>query len=101
LGIYNFIRAQTRPYPGAFTDLNGERLTIWGSRILDRPPRKGSPGEILTIVNAGPVKGVAVATADSDSALLLTEMQIGGDPVTLDRFTVQQKEIIGRKLGNG
>lgn len=27
--IDRFIRAQTRPYPGAFTTLNGERLIIW------------------------------------------------------------------------
>lgn len=27
--IERFVRAQTRPYPGAFTFLNGERLSIW------------------------------------------------------------------------
>jgi len=27
--IYDFVRAQTRPYPGAFTQFRGERLTLW------------------------------------------------------------------------
>ncbi len=27
--IYDFVRAQTRPYPGAFTRFRGERLTLW------------------------------------------------------------------------
>ena len=27
--IYNFIRAQTNPYPGAFTFLNGHKLIVW------------------------------------------------------------------------
>ncbi|MBI9087692.1 MAG: methionyl-tRNA formyltransferase [Desulfobacterium sp.] len=27
--LHNFIRAQTRPYPGAFTTWKGKRLTIW------------------------------------------------------------------------
>lgn len=27
--IRNFVRAQTRPYPGAFVEIDGERLTIW------------------------------------------------------------------------
>lgn len=27
--IYNFVRAQTKPYPGAFTELNGEKVHIW------------------------------------------------------------------------
>jgi methionyl-tRNA formyltransferase len=31
--IDRFIRAQTRPYPGAFTTLDEERLTIWRGKI--------------------------------------------------------------------
>ena len=33
--IYNFVRALTRPYPGAFTFLNGQRLNIWKSQPFD------------------------------------------------------------------
>lgn len=46
--IYNFIRAQTKPYPGAFTFWKGEKLTIWESRIIiDHPENSDVPGKIL------------------------------------------------------
>lgn len=31
--IRNFIRAQTRPYPGAFTVIDGKRVTIWDASV--------------------------------------------------------------------
>ena len=31
--IKNFIKAQTRPYPGAFTDVGGKRLRIWNADV--------------------------------------------------------------------
>ena len=33
--IYNFIRALTRPYPGAFTYVKAQRLNIWESQPFD------------------------------------------------------------------
>lgn len=35
--IQNFIRAQTRPYPGAWTIINDKKVTIWDASIEDRP----------------------------------------------------------------
>lgn len=34
--IHNFIRAQTRPYPGAFTYIEGKKVTIWDADILEK-----------------------------------------------------------------
>jgi methionyl-tRNA formyltransferase len=31
--IDRFIRAQTKPYPGAFTDIGGKRVRIWAADI--------------------------------------------------------------------
>lgn len=31
--IHNFIRAQTKPYPGAFSIMNGKKVSIWSSTI--------------------------------------------------------------------
>lgn len=46
--IYNFIRAQTKPYPGAFTFWKGEKLTIWESRIInDHAENESAPGEVI------------------------------------------------------
>jgi len=33
--IKNFIRAQTKPYPGAFTYINGKKVVIWDADITD------------------------------------------------------------------
>jgi len=33
--VLDFIRAQTRPYPGAFTDMFGGKTTIWKARLSD------------------------------------------------------------------
>ncbi|OGR84363.1 MAG: hypothetical protein A2901_02570 [Elusimicrobia bacterium RIFCSPLOWO2_01_FULL_54_10] len=43
--IYNLVRAVTRPYPGAFADMDGRKLTIWKA---DTTAGVGKPGEILS-----------------------------------------------------
>jgi methionyl-tRNA formyltransferase len=44
--VDRFIRAQTRPYPGAFTTLHGEHLTIWAaSTSADSEVR--DPGRVI------------------------------------------------------
>ena len=45
--IYNLIRAVTHPYPGAFTEVNGQRLFIWQAKPLGRG--EGRPGTVLSI----------------------------------------------------
>lgn len=44
--IHNFIRAQSRPYPGAFTILNGQKIIIHGSQVF---PNKYFcvPGQVI------------------------------------------------------
>jgi len=56
--IYNLVRAVTRPYPGAFTELAGEKLTVWWAIPL--PAQAGSvpsPGTIR--VSGGPSYAMA------------------------------------------
>ena len=38
--INNFIRAQTKPYPGAFTKINGKKIIIWDANIEDADDKK-------------------------------------------------------------
>src|ERR1051326_6535567 len=61
--LYDWVRAQTRPYPGAFTFLGHERLVVWRARPVawDGEARAG------TIVAEGPV------VACGEGALLLEE----------------------------
>ncbi len=36
--VYDFIRAQTRPYPGAFTMIGEDKLSIWESSVTAKQP---------------------------------------------------------------
>lgn len=46
--IERFIRAQTRPYPGAFTYLQGRKVTVWKARVSERSSRHARcPGRIV------------------------------------------------------
>lgn len=51
--IVNFIRAQTKPYPGAFTTWQGKRLIVWKSRlVVDAEERTCPvPGQVLPLRN--------------------------------------------------
>lgn len=46
LNVYNFIRAQTKPYPGAFTFLGKSKLFIWKSNPLLNHQELLHPGEV-------------------------------------------------------
>jgi methionyl-tRNA formyltransferase len=77
--IYNFIRALTVPYAGAYSYLNGKKITIWAAkRLPDFRSYAGSiPGRIVQVI---PHTGSIVLTGNG--ALLLTEVQVdGGDIV--------------------
>jgi methionyl-tRNA formyltransferase len=46
--VYDFVRALTRPYPGAFGWLGGERWTVWQAALLPNGQGTGhAPGTIL------------------------------------------------------
>ncbi|MBI3777892.1 MAG: formyltransferase, partial [Gammaproteobacteria bacterium] len=45
--IFNFIRALTHPYPGAFTDVDGRRFLVWWAE--PRTDGAGRPGQVLSV----------------------------------------------------
>lgn len=50
--IRNFIRAQTRPYPGAFSYANGKKINIWKAEVTkNKKCVSGIPGQIISIEN--------------------------------------------------
>lgn len=53
--IYNFVRAQTRPYPGAFGDIGGVTYRIWRAQVFD-----------TRITYPGAAYGERVETFDGD-----------------------------------
>jgi methionyl-tRNA formyltransferase len=75
--VDRFVRALTRPYPGAFCFRDGERVRILASRIPELMLR-GMPGRICRIMGQGPF------VICRDRAVLVTEARNdAGEPVTL------------------
>jgi methionyl-tRNA formyltransferase len=71
--IHDFVRAQSDPYPGAFTLLGGSKLTIWRAQP-SRPPGFGSVGQVIRITP----EGVHVACG-AGTSLTLLEVEISGN----------------------
>ena len=71
--VARFVRAQSRPYPGAFTQVVGERVTIW--RATDGGAAAGSPGQIVrqdeakSLILCGDQRGLLIEEAQRGSAV--------------------------------
>jgi methionyl-tRNA formyltransferase len=68
LEVYNFIRAQSDPYPGAYTFLNGKKLLVWRASPQDTI-YYGTPG---AVVQVHPEEGVYVVCGDYRPLVLKT-----------------------------
>jgi methionyl-tRNA formyltransferase len=66
--LYDWIRALTHPYPGAFTYLSGQKISIWKASMAAGPLRN-PPGSIAYDGDGCPL----VATQDGYLKLLQTE----------------------------
>lgn len=67
--LYRWIRAQSAPYPGAFTSWDDRRLTIWKAHPFGSA-YYGRPGEVAR----GPAGEIVVVCGD-DRALVIDEIQ--------------------------
>ncbi len=96
LSIYNWIRALTLPFPGAFTYNNGEKIIIWESELLKgyRPRFNAQPGEILDILEN---KGTVIATGDS--GILVKAVGVSNQTMGSEEFMRRQQITPGTILG--
>lgn len=70
--VYNFIRAQSDPYPGAFTYLGPQELRIWRAKQFDGI-YMGTPGQVAQIMEDG-----VCVTCGSNTAVVLQEVEYDG-----------------------
>ena len=72
----DLVRAQTRPYPGAFTFLGDDKVIVWGARAVELP--EASPaGTVVDVRDDGPV------VACGEGGLLLEEIQTDAGELTV------------------
>jgi len=70
--IYDWIRGQSHPYPGAFSVLDGQRVTIWAANPPSDEPAFVSPGTIRY------VDGDALGVGAWEGVVELTRIEIEG-----------------------
>ena len=71
--IFNFVRAQSRPYPGAFTYLGEDRITVWTVRQDSSSRYFGTPGQIARIEHSG-----VWVICGNDKAIVLESIELNG-----------------------
>ena len=89
--IYNWIRAQTHPFPGAFTFWKKKKLYVWQSQI-ENSVTQGKPGEIFKIENK---KGIYVTTKDGLLLIKRAQLEHG-----VEMWADDLAEKYGIKLGD-
>lgn len=74
--LWDWVRAQTRPYPGAFTFMGDRKVLIWRARPVELEPSGEAvmPGTVLGSREGG------VVVACGDGAMLLEEVEEAGSP---------------------
>ncbi|MBQ8093017.1 MAG: methionyl-tRNA formyltransferase [Clostridia bacterium] len=72
--VYDFIRALTMPYPGAFSFLNGHRYLLWKASVL---PLKttAAPGTILGTGVGFEMNGTGLCVAAEDGIIYVTMIE--------------------------
>jgi methionyl-tRNA formyltransferase len=74
--LYDWVRAQTRPYPGAFTFIGDQKVIVWEARPVELAERAPA-GTIVELDEAGPV------VACGEGGLVLEEIQTDAGELTV------------------
>jgi len=74
--VYNFVRALTRPYPGAFSWLDGKRWLIWNCAVLPETRTTGtSPGQVIGPVLSPVESACGQMVSCGKGAVVLLELE--------------------------
>lgn len=72
--VYDFIRALTDPYPGAFSYLNGKKYLVWKACLLPLSTPV-EPGEIIGCTYGFADNSCGYVVGTGSNALLITELE--------------------------
>ena len=73
--VYNFIRALARPYPGAFTYLNGKKYLLWSASLLPSKTDVGVPGTIIGSVYSPIPEACGIQIACNNGSIVVHEIE--------------------------
>ncbi len=75
--VYDLIRALTRPYPGAFSFLDGQQWLIWDAALLPGTPYEGEePGRVVgPLVHPHPSHACGQIVACGEGAVAILEIE--------------------------
>jgi methionyl-tRNA formyltransferase len=91
--VYNWIRALTLPYPGAFTHHDDQRVMVWAAQPPGPGDPRGEPGQLLAYER----DGVRVGTADG--SILLTRLSSPGHrPEHARRWLRRSRLALGQRF---
>ncbi|MBV5340359.1 MAG: methionyl-tRNA formyltransferase [Deltaproteobacteria bacterium] len=100
LQVYNFIRALSRPYPGAFSYMDGKCLRIWRSSLLPgNPYSEAQAGSVIGPVFSPDEASCGLVVACRDGAILIHEVEDEEGVVIYGR-SVSELDWVGRNWEN-
>ena len=80
--VDRLIRAVSRPYPGAYSFYEGQKVTCWQVDLAEEPPVHGAPGQIVRR------DGERLLVVTGDAPLWLSNLSIAGEAVPAAHFRV-------------
>ncbi|MFC7203581.1 methionyl-tRNA formyltransferase [Haloferax namakaokahaiae] len=93
--LYDWIRGQSHPYPGAYSYLDGTKVRLWSARPPSEEPVFGVPGEILA------VNGDGIEIAAWEGSLVVDRVQVGDDEEVSGAELIESYEFeIGQRFEN-
>ena len=91
--LYDWVRALTHPYPGAFTEAGGSRVFVWKAREFEGDPGAGAPGDVR-VVSGRPI------VRTGDGWLEIVRAQREGGPEVTGVWAAGEFLTDGRRLGD-
>ena len=93
LRVHNLVRGVTRPYPGAFSFVEGKKLFIWKGHVLKGPAPQlavTEPGDVVGAIDGG------IAVRAGDGFFIVEECELENDTETAPKRALYA----GMKLGD-
>ena len=76
--IYNFVRALTRPYPGAFFYYNNVMVKVWRVSLCKSYVSNSKPGAVLDFIYGFTDEDCAVLISTKMGAIIIKEIEVEG-----------------------